>query len=147
MTGLVFVDTNVLVYAVDAGDRGKHAVARAWRSELWRRRRGRLSFQVLHEFYAQVLRKDPGTRDRARAEIRDLQAWGPVSPSMVTLESAWALQDRYKLPFWDALIVAAAKAASCSHLLSEDFQPNQDIDGVVVVNPFRTDPAALLGPA
>lgn len=48
MSGLVFVDTNVLVYAVDAGDRDKHAAARAWRAELWTRRRGRLSFQVLH---------------------------------------------------------------------------------------------------
>lgn len=145
MSGLVFVDTNVLVYAVDAGDRGKHAAARAWRAELWTRRRGRLSFQVLHEFYAQVLRKDPAARERARAEVRDLQAWNPVATSMSGLESAWALQDRYKLSFWDALIVAAAKAASCSHLLSEDFQAGQDLEGVVVVNPFRSDPASVLG--
>jgi predicted nucleic acid-binding protein len=146
MTGLVFVDTNVLVYAVDTGDHGKHAAARAWRAELWTRRRGRLSFQVLHEFYAQVLRKDPGARERARAEVRDLQAWNPVATSVSALEDAWALQDRYRLPFWDALILAAAKAASCSYLLSEDFQTGQDLDGVVVLSPFRSDPASVLGP-
>jgi len=72
--------------------------------------------------YAQVLRKDPAAREPARAEVRDLQAWNPVAVSLPALESAWALQDRYRLPFWDALIVAAAKAASCLHLLSEDFQ-------------------------
>jgi predicted nucleic acid-binding protein len=57
-----------------------------------------------------------------------------------------ALQDRYRLPFWDALIVAAAKAASCSHPLSEDFQTGQDLDGVIVVSPFRSEPASVLGP-
>jgi predicted nucleic acid-binding protein len=147
MSALVFVDTNVLLYAVDSGDRSKHAAARVWRAELWRRRCGRLSFQVLHEFYAQVLRKNPSAREQARAEIRDLQAWSPVATSQQALEAAWDLQDRYKLPFWDALIVAAARLAACSHLLSEDFQAGQDLGGVLVVSPFQSEPDSVLGPA
>jgi predicted nucleic acid-binding protein len=40
--------------------------------------------------------------------------------------------------------VAAAKAASCRYLLTEDLQPHRDLDGVLVVNPFRSDPAEVL---
>jgi predicted nucleic acid-binding protein len=59
MTAPVFVDTNVLLYAVDTADAEKHRAASAWRLELWKSRRGRLSYQVLQEFYVQALRKNP----------------------------------------------------------------------------------------
>jgi len=62
----------------------------------------------------------------------------------VTLDHSWKIQDRYKLSFWDALIVAAARQALCGYLLTEDLQAGQDLDGVVVVNPFRVAPATLL---
>ena len=82
--------------------------------------------------------------DVARAEIRDLCAWRPVAMDAELLESGWKIQDRHHLSFWDSLIVAAAKSSSCRYLLTEDLQPGQDLDGIVVVNPFLTDPTALL---
>jgi predicted nucleic acid-binding protein len=144
MSAPVFVDSNVLIYAVDQGNPGKHEVARLWRAELWKSRRGRTSFQVLQEFYANVIRKWPASRDEARAEVRNLLAWRPVMVDEQILEDAWRLQDRNLLSFWDALIVAAAKASSCRYLLTEDLQPDQDFDGVVVVNPFRTEISKIL---
>ena len=60
MNGLVFVDSNVLIYAVDRSNPKKHEAARLWRSELWESGRGRISFQVLQEFYANVDRKIDG---------------------------------------------------------------------------------------
>jgi predicted nucleic acid-binding protein len=54
MTGQIFVDTNVFIYAVDLGDRQKQEVAQTWIAGLWKSRRGRLSLQVIHEFYAKV---------------------------------------------------------------------------------------------
>ena len=60
------------------------------------------------------------------------------------LERGWKIQDRYRLPYWDALIVAAAKAASCRYLLTEDLQAGQELDGVEVVNPFLQDPESIL---
>ncbi|PYY06141.1 MAG: hypothetical protein DMG69_24460 [Acidobacteria bacterium] len=80
---------------------------------------------------------------RCQSEVRDLLAWKPVTVDEGLLERAWNLQDRYKLSFWDALIVAAAKAAACRYLLTEDLQADQDLEGVVVVDPFLRDPAAL----
>ncbi len=57
MNGPVFVDTNVLVYARDAGEAVKQAKATALLQSLWESRAGRLSYQVLHEYYATVTRK------------------------------------------------------------------------------------------
>ena len=141
MTATIFVDTNVLVYAADdKADRKKHEAARLWRAELWKSRRGRISFQVLQEFYAKVMHKQPAARQEVRAEIRDLLAWRPVTMDAEILERGWKYQDRYQLSFWDALIVSAAKSASCSYLLTEDLQAGQDLDGVVVLNPFQSTP-------
>lgn len=143
MTAAVFVDTNVLIYAVDESDREKHLAAVAWRAALWRSRRGRVSYQVLHEFYAQALRKNPKRADAARSEVRDLFAWKPIAADAVMVEAAWALQDRYRFAFWDALIVAAALAVQCRYLLTEDFSHGQEIDGVRIVNPFKVGPSEL----
>jgi predicted nucleic acid-binding protein len=139
----VFVDTNVLLYAVDTAEQRKHRAAAAWRAELWRSRRGRLSYQVLQEFYVQVLRKSPQRAEAARAEVRDLFAWDPVAVDAAVIEAAWALQERFSLSFWDALIVAAAQSAECRFLLTEDLAHGQDLGGVVVVSPFAVSPAEL----
>ena len=59
----VFVDSNVFLYALDDADPDKHQIARTWRAELWKSRRGRVSFQVLGEFYVNVLRLLPAARE------------------------------------------------------------------------------------
>lgn len=146
MSALVFVDTNVLIYAIDDADPKKQRAAQDWRAELWKTRRGRLSFQVLQELYAKVTQKRPSAGKEARSEIRDLITWQPVIVDDTILEQGWKIQDRYRLSFWDSLIVAAAKAASCRYLLTEDLQPDQDLDGVMVLDPFVHDPKSVLGP-
>lgn len=144
MTAPVFVDTNVLVYAVDLADPRKQRAARSWLDELWKNKLGRLSFQVLQEFYVKVGQKGLSTVDDSRAEIRDLLVWKPIAVTGGLLERSWKIQDRYHLSFWDSLIVAAAKSASCGFLLTEDLQSGQDFDGLLVINPFLRDPASIL---
>jgi predicted nucleic acid-binding protein len=80
MTAKVFVDTNVLVYWRDASEPDKQARALAWMETLWERRTGRLSFQVLQEFYVTVTAKlDPGlTPELARLDVGHLMSWKPV---------------------------------------------------------------------
>jgi predicted nucleic acid-binding protein len=141
---LIFVDSNVLLYAADEVDPEKQRVASNWRAELWKSRRGRVSFQVLGEFFVNAVRKQPAAREEARAEVRDLLAWNPVVTDAALLERGWKLQDRYRLSYWDALIVAAAKAASCRYLLTEDLQAGQQLDGIEVVNPFLRSPESML---
>jgi predicted nucleic acid-binding protein len=144
MTAPVFVDTNVFVYYLDEADPTKFQASRIWLAELWKSRRGRVSFQVLQELYSTASRKWPALVTEIRAEIRNLLDWGPVSINAEILETSWKIQERHQLSFWDSLIVAAAKAASCRYLLTEDLQAGQDLDGVLVVNPFRSDAAEIL---
>lgn len=141
----VFVDTNVLVYARDSSEPEKQPLAAEWLAHLWRTRRGRLSMQVLHEYYVTVTHKlRPGLAPAvARADVADLVLWEPVRPNIEMLRSAWSLQDRFELALWDALIVAAAQSSGCSFLLTEDLQDGQDLGGVVVVDPFVHLPESL----
>jgi predicted nucleic acid-binding protein len=145
MTGDVFVDANVLVYARDAADPVKQRQAADWLAALWTERRGRLSVQVQNEFYVVATRKlRPGMPAAdAQADVRALDAWRPLDLTPALTQEALALEGRFGLHFWDALVVAAARRAGCRFLLSEDLQAGQDFDGVVVVSPFRTAPGEL----
>ncbi|MCP4678318.1 MAG: PIN domain-containing protein [Deltaproteobacteria bacterium] len=138
MSDNYFVDTNVLVYFHDNSNPRKQARAKEWLSTLWRERTGRLSIQVLNEFYHVVTRKlSPGLeKEEARESVRALLAWDPVSLSSAVTESGFSIQDRFQLSWWDALIVSAAKSTSCRYLLTEDLQDGQDLSGITVVNPF-----------
>lgn len=146
MTELVFVDTNVLVYWLDSADATKQQAASTWLQELWSRRAGRLSFQVLLEFYVTVTQKlaTQVEAQEARAITQSLLAWDPLVTDRRTIAGAWALQDRYQLSWWDALIVASAQLAGCRYLLTEDLQHGQDLGGVEVVNPFQASAEQLL---
>jgi predicted nucleic acid-binding protein len=141
----VFVDTNVLVYARDASDLEKQATAGAWMDHLWTRAIGRLSVQVLQEYYVTVTRKlQPGIpKDYAREDVRDLAAWRPLRIDEAIVDSAWRIEDRFELSFWDSLIVAAAQAAGCEALLTEDLQHDLVIDGLRIADPFRTPIGSL----
>ena len=149
MTEPVFVDTNVLVYRHDASEPAKQARAEDWYQYVWRRRAGRLSFQVLQELYSTLTRKltPRFDVDRARALVRDLAAWQPVATDVALLERAWRLEARFSLSWWDALIIAAAQASECRVLLTEDLQAGRMFETVRVVDPFATPertPAELL---
>ena len=139
---IYFVDTNVLVYARDSSELVKQPLARAWMGYLWATRSGRLSVQVLNEYYVTVTRKlKPGLPAAvARGDVRDLLAWEPVPVSSELVERAWEVEDRFGLSFWDAMIMAAAAGVGAGCLLSEDLQAGQSLDGVRVVNPFAAPP-------
>ncbi len=144
MTATVFVDTNVLIYARDMSEPAKQPLAREWMDALWAQHRGRLNLQVLNEYYVATRKLKPGLdRAAAQADVRDLLAWRPVGVDAPLLEDAWWLEGRFSLSYWDAQIVAAARAAGCHFLLTEDLQRGQDIDGLIVVDPFDTRPADL----
>lgn len=145
MTAPVFADTNLLVYSRDSRDPAKAQRAREWLDFLWDTRRGRLSRQVLQEYYVTVTRKlQPGlTVAEARADVRALFHWlSPIDPG-VLVEAAWTLQDRCSLSFWDSLIVGAAQTMGCEFVLTEDLPTGQSLEGVRVVNPFDLRPTDL----
>ncbi len=143
----VFVDSNVLVYSRDAGAPKKREAALRWLEQLWETRAGRVSTQVLQEFYVAATQKlenriGPAA---ARADVDSLVAWNPLPGDLSLITSAWDIEDRFGFSFWDAQIVAAAQRSGCSHLLTEDLQDGQTIDGLTVIDPFRHLPESVLG--
>jgi len=141
----IFVDSNVLVYAKDSSEGKKQERALEWVEHLWRHRSGRISIQVLEEYYVTVTRKlKPGIdANQARGEVRDLLAWRPLPLDHLLVEKAWTVEERFHLSFWDALIVSAAKLTDCKFLLTEDLQSGQDFDGLKIVNPFDVAPGEI----
>jgi predicted nucleic acid-binding protein len=138
MSDKAFVDTNIFVYARDKGAGDKHGKAEELVSKLWETRGGRISVQVLNEYFVTVTQKlKPGLPpDDAWAEMVLLRSWEPVPMDWKLIERGRSIFKQHKLSWWDALIVAAAQSAACNILYSEDLADKQIIDGVRIVNPF-----------
>jgi predicted nucleic acid-binding protein len=143
MSAIVFVDTNIFVYARDAGETEKQPVAAEWIRKLWSEQRGRTSMQVLSEYFTTVTRKlDPGiSADEAWEDVTTLFAWEPQEINRTVLVRSREIERRYALNWWDALIVAAAQLQNCSLLVSEDLQNGFVCGSVTVRNPFAASVA------
>jgi predicted nucleic acid-binding protein len=142
MTASCFVDSNVLVYARDLTDHNKQERATLWIEALGTAGAGRLSYQVLVEAYSALTRPHRLHMDRAAARtyIANFRHWRPIVINAAAVDFAWQTQDRFGFNWWDCLIVAAARLAECGYLLTEDLQHGQDLDGIIVVNPFEIAP-------
>jgi predicted nucleic acid-binding protein len=131
-----FVDSNLLLYYVDPLDAGKQTRAAEWLEALWKTGAGCLSWQVLHEFYWNAVRKMGLEPARAREIVEDLVHWKPVDTTFGLIQKAWYWTDSAQVTHWDALILAAAQRSGARYLLSEDFQSNRYYDEILVLNPF-----------
>jgi predicted nucleic acid-binding protein len=135
-----FVDTNVLLYSADPADAVKQHAARLWIQALWETGSGRLSWQVLHEFYVNAVRKLRVRGPEARNTVEIFAAWRPIDTSLGLIQRAWFWMDEAQVSYWDALIVAAAERAGCVWLLTEDLQAGRKLGAMAVVDPFRNRP-------
>jgi predicted nucleic acid-binding protein len=138
MSGKIFVDSNVLIYAHDRDAGVKQQQAAEQLTELWESGFGRLSTQVLQEFYVNVTQKvkRPLPRSVAREIIRNYGPWVESALTPSTVVRASEISEAWKLSFWDGMIFAAAEQDSAEQLLSEDLQHEQVVAGIRVVNPF-----------
>lgn len=138
MNAVVFVDTNVIIYAYHGAEPEKQPRAMKWIDSLWRERLGRTSMQVLSECYATFTHKiKPAlSSDAAWDIVETLFTWNPQPIDAATLGRAFEIQSRYRLSWWDSLVVAAAQLQSCTILLSEDLQEGANYGGVIIRNPF-----------
>ena len=135
---LEFVDTNILIYAHDRSAGQKHIRAKELLRELWERRSGCVSIQVLQEFYVNVTQKveKPLIPESASQIIADLAVWEVHRPGVDDVLDAIHLQGRYQLSFWDAMIITSALQLGCGTVWSEDLNPGQSYQQVTVLNPF-----------
>lgn len=133
-----FFDSNVVAYTVDRAEPEKREVARALFKEHLQEGSGIVSPQVLREFYFVATRKlsTPLSEEAAQRAVRDLRAYCPMQESKEMILSAISRNQRLSISFWDALIVEAAITGGADHILTEDLQHGQVIEGVRVHNPF-----------
>lgn len=145
----VFVDSNVVIYSMDRLSPEKRRDAQAWLRQLGPSDQIVMSPQVLNETYAVLTLKhhlDP-VADGVRAVLARFERWVTAPLDFDTVMAAWALQDRYGLRIWDALLLASANAAGCTHFLTEDLNDGQFYGVVQAINPFRHEPQDVLGRA
>jgi predicted nucleic acid-binding protein len=133
-----FFDTNVLLYTDDESAPGKQRRSRDLVAEHRRSGSGVVSQQVLQEYFVNVTRKLNVDSRLARRKVEILSEFDVVVPDVADILAAIDLHRLHGFSFWDALVLRAATQAGCSILLTEDFQDGREIDGIRVVNPFRT---------
>lgn len=132
MPGKIFIDTNIVIYALGQTSSKTHLAAPLFAGSPL------ISTQVLSEA-ANVASKRLGmSLGEIRKLITALEAMCLVEIiSLTTIHAALNIQERYKFSWYDSLIVASALGAGCDTLYSEDMQSGQDIEGRLrIVNPF-----------
>ena len=141
MTDKAFVDTNVLLYAHDSSQGAKYRRALALVEGLWLSGKGMLSMQVLQELCVNLRKKvaRPFSEEQTKQLIEDYLRWQIVVGTPNSILEAMAFEVRYKISFWNALILQAAIHGEASILYSEDFSDGQTYGPIRVVNPLRSD--------
>lgn len=133
-----FVDTNILIYAHDRSAGVKHDRARRAVEHLWDTGEGVLSTQVLQELCINLRRKvaKPLAIDEVRQLIQDYLSWEVVVNTPDSVLQALEIEVRYKISFWDALVLQAAESAGAGVLYSEDLATGHRYGAIQVVNPL-----------
>jgi predicted nucleic acid-binding protein len=137
MNQLAFFDTNILVYTDDRSAPAKQETA----ITLYTQHRGAgtavVSVQVLQEYFAAATRKLGMDAETAQRKVELIARGRVVRLREDDVIAAIELHRLTRLPFWDALIVQAARRAGASLILSEDWRHGSTLGGIRIVNPFR----------
>ncbi len=142
MSADFFLDTNILIYDLEAKDPLKQPIATGLLQEALRKGTGLISFQVVQECLNVAIQKarQPLTLVEAERYLNTvLSPLCGVHASTGLYQKALILKERWRYSFYDSLIIAAALSASCDTLYTEDLQHGQIIEGLKIINPFSTD--------
>jgi predicted nucleic acid-binding protein len=134
----VFFDTNILIYSISHDP--PEAVKRERALSLLQRDDGALSVQVLQEFYAQATRPTRPHRLTHHDAADLVRAWTrfPVQAmTLAILAATLEIKAAHGFSYWDCAIIAAARALGCRELYTEDMSHGREVEGVLIVNPFR----------
>lgn len=131
-----FIDTNILLYAIDRADPVKQEIAIRLIETHAKNRTGIISTQVLQEFHSAATRKLGIDAKVSRQHLRDFRVFDIVQITPELIETGIDTSLLHQTSFWDGLILAAASAANANELLTEDLSHGQTIDGITVRNPF-----------
>ncbi|MFN3762275.1 MAG: PIN domain-containing protein [Anaerolineae bacterium] len=139
MSGRIFLDTNVLVYAYDRSEPEKQQQAIRILDALGSQGRGAISAQVLAEFFVAITRKiaAPLTVEEGYERVQNhLRIWTVLNlTGPVVLEAIRGMRE-HQFHFWDGMIWATARLNQIAVIFTEDFPGREVVEGIRFVNPF-----------
>jgi predicted nucleic acid-binding protein len=136
MSGKVFLDSNILLYAQDAASPDKRRRSRDVIAHLADSGKGVISTQVMQEFFVAATRKFGVPPLAAKAILKTFSVFEIVNVAPALVHEAIDCSILNAISFWDALILAAAASAGSNTLYTEDLNHGQVIMGVKVQNPL-----------
>ena len=133
---MITVDTNIFVYAFDAETPAKQTIAQAIVEQV-RARHGGVAFQLIGELQNVLRRKlRMAAPLAAEAARRVLTTYRTFPYAYEEVRSALAQVESGRLSYWDSLMLASARTAGCTVMISEDMQDGATLFGLEIVNPF-----------
>ena len=145
MTGPLFFDTNVLVYAMDPSEPVKRPRCRRLMQEAFARNRLVVSPQTLNECYLTIVhRRKLVSSAGAEAYLATVLPACTAPLDARTHQDAVGIETRHRLSWWDCVAVASALQANCTHFVSEDMNDGQVVETLTIVNPFASHAPATL---
>ncbi|MGR3318320.1 MAG: PIN domain-containing protein [Candidatus Anammoxibacter sp.] len=141
MKDKVFLDTNILIYAIDSSDKegAKRNTAKSLIKKIIEGENGAISIQVAQEFFQISTKKikAPISVDDAIEYLKYISIMEVVSPGFEVVVLAARLQQKHRFSFWDAMIIQSALSIGCKKVFTEDLQDGFVIDGLEIINPFK----------
>jgi predicted nucleic acid-binding protein len=139
MSGKFFLDTNIFVYAFDATAPVKARKAARLVRDAVDTGKGIVSYQVVQEFFNVAFRRFAQPMGAAEAEQYLITVFRPLlaihsSPALYV--EALRIAGKYRVAWYDSIIVASALEGRCDMLYSEAFQHGREIEGLRIENPF-----------
>ena len=140
MSAKFFLDTNLFVYSLGGTPAAKARRAAELVREAISSRNGIISYQVVQEFFSVAFRRFTPPMTLAEGENYLASVFRPllaVHSSQALFADALRLYERYRLSWYDSLIVAAALEAQCGVIYSEDMRHGQTFGDLRIEDPFR----------
>ena len=136
MTDKTFIDSNVWVYLFSDDKNPKAKIVGEFLDDNDITSVFVTSCQVVNEV-CNVLKRHGLVEEKIRAVIESITnicLIQDISKEVCLLAST--LRERFSLSFWDSVIVATAKTAGCSLLVSEDMHDGLTVDKLRIKNIF-----------
>lgn len=133
----IFVDTNIIVYALDQHELKKRQRCQDLLQQLVDQHSGVISTQVMGECYAAAVRKLHADPLIVKNILHSLEHFEIITIAPDLIYDAIDCSIVNQLSFWDSLIIVTAAHAHCQQLWTEDLQPGRVIHGVEIYHPLK----------
>lgn len=134
---MVFIDTNIWVYALSSQDHAKKNIAVEMIAKSYRDDSICVSSQVLKEFANFAFKKTRKSASEINAMLSKIGSHAFVADTKELTSEGVIGKEKWQVGFYDALIIAAANKMGCTTILTEDLNSGQKYGNVTAVNPFQ----------